>query len=70
MEILSRERKVKRKKSLALIILPYLLILFLWAIFTYSGMVKPIILPRPHIVFAELVRLLASGEIIDRKSVV
>ncbi len=63
MNILLRKKVVKNNKLFLFTILPYIIIFILWSIFTYANIVRPIILPKPHIVLITLINLFSSGVI-------
>lgn len=65
MELLSGKNTEKRSTIVLFVVLSYFFILASWAIVSYAHIVKPLILPQPHIVFLEIARMFISGNIID-----
>lgn len=64
MGLFFKKNTTKPKDTIIIVSLSYLILLLLWALFTYTNVIKPLILPQPHVVFLELVKLFVSGKVI------
>src|SRR3989338_2514963 len=63
MELLLRQRAENTGTIAVIIFLSYLAILLAWGFLSYGAHVKALLLPAPHAVLRELLRMLGSGEI-------